>query len=532
MKFCQFLFLLFSLSAAAQEMSSPLNMPLFLSGNFGELRSNHFHSGIDFKTQGTTGWPVIAVMEGYVSRVSVSPYGYGRALYISHPNGLTSVYGHLERFSSKIEAAVRDSQYRRETFTVDLQFSPTDFSVQRGETVAVSGNTGSSGGPHLHFEFRKTDSEMPIDPLPFFLSRVKDTTPPELREIKLFPLEGRGTAAGDTAWGLVGVGVKAYDRMNGTGNIYGVREIILKLDGHEIFHSVLDEFSFDETRYLNSFIDWNEWQQNRSFFMKSFIESGNRLRVYLSNSDGVVNFCDERAYNFEYTLRDAAGNSTVKHFTVEGQKMNIPQPPASAAIYYCNTDNYISTDGMALTIPKGNLYTDIRLQPSVSEGLLPFAPIYSVGAVAPLHGYCRLALKIANDMFADKSKYGIVAVSGGKMSWIGGKYSSGSIVADIRETGDFTVAVDSVAPTVEEPKQKRQSASRLSFRIEDDLSGIASWRATLDGRFVLFEYDPKRRLIFCDFDGARMKRGVQTLHLEVCDSAGNKRVVEKKISIP
>ncbi|MCC8147214.1 MAG: M23 family metallopeptidase, partial [Bacteroidales bacterium] len=275
-KLLPFLFsICFFISAThAQDLVPPLDIPLYLSGNFGELRANHFHSGIDFKTQGVTGLPVKSVKEGYISRISVSPYGYGNALYIDHPDGTTSVYAHLDRFTPDIESVVRDSQYVKETFAVNLFFSPDQLSIAKGEKIAYSGNTGSSGGPHVHFEIRETQTEMPLDPLPFYKDKIKDTRPPEIRGLMIFPQFNKGVVNGNTnnqeveliknssgqmivkdkitAWGEIGVGIKAYDRMNETSNIYGVNEIILKVDGEEVYHSIMDKFSFDKTRYLNT----------------------------------------------------------------------------------------------------------------------------------------------------------------------------------------------------------------------------------------------------------------------------------------
>jgi hypothetical protein len=180
----------------AQEIVAPLDIPLFLSGNFGELRNDHFHSGLDFKTQGGTGFPVKSVKGGFISRISVSPYGFGRAVYIDHPDGTTSVYGHLERFNQKIESAVADSQYVKESFAVNLFFSALEFPVKQGEVVAYSGNSGSSGGPHLHFELRNTKSEKTFDPLPYLKNKLKDSRPPEIRSLIFVPQPGKGSVNG------------------------------------------------------------------------------------------------------------------------------------------------------------------------------------------------------------------------------------------------------------------------------------------------------------------------------------------------
>lgn len=540
------LLLFFADRGRAQEaIVAPMDIPLLLSGNFGELRSNHFHSGIDFKTQGREGIAVKAVKAGYISRINVSPYGYGRALYIDHPDGTTSVYGHLSRFAPEIESAVRDSQYTKETFPLTLYYK-REIPVAQGEIIAYSGNSGSSGGPHLHFEIRNTYSENPIDPLRFYRDKITDTTPPELRSIRLFPQAGKGIVNGSTenrtvaltpdkagkrlpaealyAWGEIGLGIKAYDRMNNTSNIYGVKEIVLKVDGEVIFQSIMNEFSFAETRYLNSFTDWEERRNNNSFHIKSFIDPGNRLSIYQIPKSGIFHISEERPYLCEYILKDFHGNSSRLAFEITGKRSEIPQnvEPAGTVLFRWNRDNSLLEKGVRLEIPRGNLYTDIGLEVDTLPRIRPYAPLYRIGKPIPLHSPCTLELDIPDDSCPDKSRYGIISVSGKKTSWLGGKYREGKITGKIRELGTFSVATDTLPPVIA-PKNpgKWGETRRLSFRITDNLSGIAGWRGTLDGRFVLFEYDAKSNTLFCNFDPQRMQRGKSRLKLTVQDSAGN-----------
>ncbi|MDE7091982.1 MAG: M23 family metallopeptidase, partial [Muribaculaceae bacterium] len=238
-----FIFLSPILTLSAQKghpsVGRPLDIPAVFAGNFGELRPNHFHSGLDFKTQGRTGLPIRAIDDGYVSRCLVSPWGFGRAIYIVHPEtGLTSVYGHLESFASKIDDIVRDAQYQNETFSIDLDFEPNEIPVKRGEIIALSGNAGSSGGPHLHMDIRDTATGDALDPMEFYRQYVNDNVAPEVRQIGLYPVPDKGVVDGSangkalvpaefskgfTAWGKVTPGINAYDRMSGTSNIYGVK---------------------------------------------------------------------------------------------------------------------------------------------------------------------------------------------------------------------------------------------------------------------------------------------------------------------
>jgi len=540
-------------SVHAQEIVSPLDIPLYMSGNFGELRSDHFHSGLDFKTQGVTGHVVKAVKEGYISRISVSPYGFGRAIYIDHPDGTSSVYGHLDRFVREIESAITDSQYVKESFTVNLSFSDMEFPVKQGEIIAYSGNTGGSGGPHLHFELRNTKTEKPFDPLPFYKNQVKDSRPPEIRSLLFVPQPGKGIINGSAdkqiidivkdnngkyvlsrpvkAWGTIGIGIKAYDRMDGTTNIYGVKEIILRINNLLIYHSIIDEFSFDETRYLNSFIDWEEWKMRQSFFIKSYVEPGNNLGVYLSNQSGFIFIQETKTYNCEYILKDAYGNTSSFAFTIIGEEYLIPQEKNDGLLFSYYLHNEYNENGISLEVPVGSLYTDVYINPdTINPNKVlnpvkvnaPFAPVYTFGKRIPLHRSCPLTLTITNDSYPDKSKYGVVSVNNDRISWLGGEYESQKLKVRIRELGQFTVAVDTIPPVIIPINRKRWTENKcISFKISDDLSGIASYKGTLDGQFALFEYDAKINSLFCKFDSKRMKRGKQTLTLVVRDGVKN-----------
>ncbi|MCL1933855.1 MAG: M23 family metallopeptidase [Candidatus Azobacteroides sp.] len=539
------LFICFSGRICAQEMVAPLDIPLYLSGNFGELRNDHFHSGLDIKTQGITGFPVKAVKAGFISRISVSPFGFGRAVYINHPDGTTSVYGHLDHFTPKIESLVRDSQYVKESFSVNLSFSAAELPVQQGEIVAYSGNTGGSGGPHLHFELRNTRTEKAFDPLPFFKNQLKDSRSPEIRGLLFIPQPGKGIVNGSVnkqtinvvkdkngkyvlskpvkAWGTIGIGIKAYDRMDATENIYGVKEIRLRVNNLLIYHSVMNEFSFAGTRYINSFIDWEEWKKRQSFFMKSFIDPGNNLGIYLSNQSGLISIQESKAYICEYTLQDAYGNTSAFTFTVTGEKSLIPEEKKDGILFSYNRNNEYKGKGIELSIPTGNLYTDIYLKPDTGRSNYSvFAPLYSFGERIPLHNYCPLTLTLTNDSYPDKSKYGVALVVDNRKVWLGGEYESRKLKVRIRELGRFTVVVDTLPPVIVPVTPAKWTINkRISFKVSDDLSGIDFYQGKLNGNFVLFEYDPKTRSLFCNYDAKRMKKGKQTLTLTVRDGVKN-----------
>ncbi|GHT55687.1 peptidase M23 [Bacteroidia bacterium] len=536
---------------------SPLDIPLFLSGNFGELRNNHFHAGTDFKTQGGIGQPVKAVQEGYVSRIGVSPYGYGNVLYLAHPDGTASVYGHLDKFVPRIEALVRDSQYRRESFAVNLLLSPHDLPVTKGERIGLSGNTGGSGGPHLHFELRDSTTEVTFDPLPYLKKYISDTRAPEISGIRLFPQPGKGIANGSTrpltvslnrnkagqqsvgtitAWGVIGVGVKAYDYMNLTHNIYGVKDITLKVDGKEAYHAVMDRFSFANSRALNSYVDWAEWIDHKHFFMKSYVEPGNLLGVNRLSENGLLDINEERTYRLEYILKDAYGNTTHLNFTIVGKQTAIPAANTSGEFFAHNIANVYKRNGISLLIPHGNLYTDIYFEVDTSTGLSScFSPVYTLRERVPLHDYSPLTLTITDDVYPDKSKYGVVQISPkGAKSWLGGSYNfGGTITTKIRELSSFAVMLDTVPPTIQLLEQKTKKGTRrdhIAFKITDDLSGIKSYRGTVDGHWVLFEYDAKRNYLYYKHDATRFGKQQEIAGQARNDSA-TKEIVRPQLKL-
>ncbi len=542
----------------AQEVSHPsfrvpFDFPLYLSGNFGELRPNHFHGGLDFKTQGVEGKPVHCIEEGYVSRISVAPGGYGNALYVTHPNGYTSVYGHLKEFAPAIAEYVEEEQYARETFEVNLFPEASRFPVKKGEVIALSGNTGSSGGPHLHMEVRITETNEPIDPLPFYLSDIRDTRVPKAYSVMFYPQAGKGVVDGSTkkhavtlvnrsgesvlsrpvsAWGEIGLGIRAYDYMNETSNMYGVYSVTLFVDSTEVFNSTVDRFLFDENRAINGWTDFDEYKRSRSWYMKSYLPEGNRLRMLRGGGNrGIVRIDEERDYQFLYLLKDAYGNTSRYRFTVRGKRQEIP-PHASQGKYLLCWDqaNVIQEPGMELAVPKGMLYENVEVATKIFCDSEAVAFVYQLhDTPVPLHTFCPLSIGIRNEPVADTTKYYVASVWGNALHYVGGTYENGWMKAPIRELATYTVAVDTVPPQVQ-PLNRRmwERSKEIAFRLSDKHTGIRSYKGKIDGKFVLFTYNLKRRLA-CRLKEARIESGKHhTLELEVTDFCGNVTVVKDR----
>lgn len=531
--------------AEAQQLRKPMDIPVLLSGNFGELRSNHFHSGIDFKTQGVEGKPIHSVQDGYVSRISVSPWGYGNGLYITHPDGTTTVYGHLQKFSQKITAYLKEKQYEQESFNVNLSLAPDELPVKEGELVALSGNTGSSGGPHLHFEVRDTETEEPMDPIEYYKDLIKDTQAPKIQGIMVYSMPGKGVVNGSRrklelkpvtakngkqtltgkieAWGEIGLAVKGYDYMDNTSNIYGIKDITLTADSQVIFHSNLDRFAFDETRYLNSFTDFEEWKEHRSFYIKSFVDPGNRLRFIESLNRGILTIDEPRTYHLTYKLADAFGNTTQLSIRIEGKEQPIPEiDTENAELFHWWSDNRFGAKGIRLTIPKGNLYDDLYFRYSVKEdsAALGATHILHNKSVA-FHKSAKLSLRLQTDTLDNKQQYGIVRLQNGRRSWTGGVYRNGWVDADIKEMGSYTLGQDLVPPTITPLNPATWvSQQAITLRLSDNLSGVQTYRGEIDGQYVLFEMNSKSVITY-HFDKERLARGKHTLKLIVTDACGN-----------
>ena len=532
-------------TAEAQQLRKPMDIPVLLSGNFGELRSNHFHSGIDFKTQGVEGKPIHSVQDGYVSRISVSPWGYGNGLYITHPDGTTTVYGHLQKFSQKITAYLKEKQYEQESFNVNLSLTPDELPVKEGELVALSGNTGSSSGPHLHFEVRDTETEEPMDPIEYYKDLIKDTQAPKIQGVMVYSMPGKGVVNGSRrklelkpvtakngkqtltgkieAWGEIGLAVKGYDYMDNTSNIYGIKDITLTADSQVIFHSNLDRFAFDESRYLNSFTDFEEWKEHRSFYIKSFVDPGNRLRFIESLNRGILTIDEPRTYHLTYQLADAFGNTTQLSIRIEGKEQPIPEiDTENTELFHWWSDNRFGAKGVRLTIPKGNLYDDLYFHYSVKEDSAALGATHILhNKPVAFHKSAKLSLRLQTDTLENKQQYGIVRLQNGRRSWTGGVYRNGWVDADIKEMGSYTLGQDLVPPTIT-PLNPATWVSKqaIALRLSDNLSGVQTYRGEIDGQYVLFEMNSKSVITY-HFDKERLARGKHTLKLVVTDACGN-----------
>jgi murein DD-endopeptidase MepM/ murein hydrolase activator NlpD len=510
---------------------SPLDIPIVLSGNFGEIRSNHIHSGIDIKTEHRTGLPVYAMSDGYISRIRVTA-GSGYMLDIAYStHGISSTYRHLEGFTSDIMAITRQIQYKKQSWEIDYTLPPNKFPVVEGQQVGWSGNMGFSAGPHLHLDMYRTASKEYFDPLPILSSYVKDTRKPLAEQLQIFPVEGEGVVNGTSrphifafgnainAWGKIGIAIKAHDYMDGTWYGMGLRFLTLLQDGVKIFSSDVQQFSPAETRMVNSWAHYG--------YLKSFIDPGNTLRMLRAyNGDrGLVTINEERDYHFEYILKDIFGNSSTYHFVIHGKQQTIPPvKPRSSYTIAWNKTNYISVPGMILIIPTGMLCENTSLNFKIIPTNAGVSYKYQLNStVIPLNGPAELKIKLRANPTNDIRKYYIAKVIGRSLQTTGNcSYDNGYIVTKIKDLQTYTVAIDKIPPHIMPVNQRSWNRGKLIFSIYDGQSGIKHYHGYIDGQFAIFDRTVKNTLVKCDIDPARVQRGkIHTATMIVEDLCGN-----------
>ena len=517
----------------------PMDISQRLTASFCELRANHFHSGIDISTVGQQNIPVKAVADGYVSRIKISAYGYGHAIYLTHNDGHTTVYGHLNGFNDKIEAVLRAYQYEHETFECDITFDSSRLKVRQGEVIAYSGNTGGSGGPHLHFEVRDTKSEKALNPLAF-LPSVNDNTPPRFLGLKVYTLVGEGDrqvvasskffvsdeVEGKTLRvmpGMTAVGVCCNDYFTIDGRPCGVTEVQLHKDGKEIFSCHHTAVDFDMTRYINAHIDYAEWFEKKRFVQRSYVLPGNQLKkVYKGDGRFMLNEGDTVALT--YKLRDYAGNVKRVDFKLVGSNVRkIAYVKRLDAIEW-NRTVVFDTLGCSILIPQGALYEDSPVDISRNQdgGLRVGNPDL------PLHKGMTISMSLPKEK---RFEHGVCIVNvdnKGAFSYLASTVKDTIVTAKSMTLGNFQIAVDSIAPKVWS-KNKRNNLEDQHFvmiGISDDLSGIKDYRVTIDGKWQLFKYDYKQKMLKSNVGSMKIEKGPHKLKAVVGDECGNKRVWE------
>lgn len=537
---------------------SPLDIPLLLSGNFGELRNNHFHSGLDIKTQGVEGQKVYAIADGFISRIKISPIGYGKIIYITHPNGYTSAYAHLQQFKGELAKEVKRYQYANETFEMDYYPPDTLLKVKKGDIVALSGNSGSSGGPHLHFEIRETISEYAVNPLLFGFD-IKDDVKPVIKSISVFPLNdtsyvnNRSTTQefgiigsnGNyqlsnntiiTAFGQIGVGINTYDQQSGASNQNGVYSIMLFDNNELIYKSELSKFSFDHSRALNSMLDYDIYLCKKTRFQRSCVAPNNPLTIFKEQKNhGTITMANNETRTINYMVSDINKNTALLSFNILGKKpeaITITTIKAKVdTILKYGDDNILDKHNIMVSFPKGVLYDDLHLQyqekPALKNSLSPVYQIHN--GYTPIHDFIEVSIKTGRITEDQRKKAVVVNIDqNGAISSKGGEWRNNYLTAKSKILGGFTIMLDTVAPIVNPinifANKTMTGNSSIICTISDNLSGIKTYRGEIDGKWILMDFDGKSAKLTHIFDN--LPTGNHTFKLEVTDFVDNKTVLE------
>ncbi len=525
-----------------------MDIPLILSGTFGELRSNHFHSGIDIKTQQRQGLPVFSIGEGTVTRIKISHWGYGKVLYISHPNGYTSVYAHLQKFGPKIEKYVKDLQYKKQEYELEVFPEFGVLPVTKGDTIAYSGNTGGSSGPHLHFEIRNALDEKPTNPLLYGME-VRDATNPVISGLYAYPLsdnaqvnqngkrteirfkrqtDGSFLADSVVASGRIGFGIKTYDRQDMAANKNGVYQIVQKVDGKTYTDLDFDTFSFGETRYINTLIDYPYYARYQDRIQTCFRMPGNELSLYNTLfNEGAIDVEHGSDYEVEMVISDLAGNQTLLRIPVVGNALPVLEedtPEKTPYFVFAGKPASFKLEGAQVYFPANSFYQDTYLN---LESDTTFIRIHE--PTIPVHRNFTLTFDVSHLPESGRERYYIARLDESDRPQFQKTFRRGdTFTARSRGLGRYTLALDTVPPVVRpknfKAKQWLTNYRYLSLKISDDLSGISSYSATLNGRWILMEYEPKTRTLTYNFDDQILGQQQCNLEVEVTDNVGNTEV--------
>ncbi len=522
-----------------------MDIPLILSGNFAELRGSHFHAGLDLKTKGRQGFAVKSILAGSIRRIRVSVSGYGKALYIDHDDGTTSVYAHLQKFSPRVEKIIKEKQYQKERFLIQSYFKLNELNVKQGEIIGYSGNTGGSLGPHLHFELRNTKAQTPLNPLRLDFN-IKDTQRPIIQDLYWYNLNGLKQkekinlvqkndstfiTANLSLSGKIGLGIRMFDRQDFSYNKNGVYKVTLRLNGKKMIQYTMDHISFDDGNYISTLIDYATYVNKGIRIQKLFRDLPYGFSFLpIEAANGILDLEVGRSYELKIILEDYHGNKTFVESYIEGREQivnkNSKPKKNNDNIVIPKLDYLFEFEGKELYLPKNTFFEAIDFKVrAIKDSIIidsyeyalqnPFTIEFDIPKIDSLRinpwGIARLDKK-------------------GKPKYVYSKLVEGKLITKGGTSGTYVLIQDTLAPVITplnfKSKQWLSNYSLLKLKVEDDFSGVKKYKGTINGKWILLEHEPKNKTLIYNFDDLEFKRAQLDFKLEVEDQQGNQSFYE------
>lgn len=525
---------------------NPLNIPIQLAANFGELRTDHFHMGLDIRTQSRENLPVFAAADGYISRIKIEKLGYGKAIYITHPNGYTTVYAHLNSFYDTLDRYVKSKQYKDEQWEQDFDLPSGLFTVSKGQFIANSGNTGGSAGPHLHFEIRDTKTENNLNPLLFGLDvpdnispviyslfwydrrySIYNVQPQQISLLKKYNSYATKDNVVKIGSPIITLGLRIEDLNNGSSFRYGVYHATLYIDDSLLFEFKLNNFSYNDSRYVNASMDYKRWIQYNQGIQYLSILPGNQLNIFAPlKNDGKIVLNDALTHKIKIEISDEQKNTSTVNFSIQydsALQKNYALP-ANATICDANEDNNITTANAQIYFDKHAFYDALPLTvyETSSTNIKQVSSTIHVGDYTiPVHDSFNISIKTNNINNSLKDKVVMQLMSGNSTSVLKGLWKDDWMQGSFDELGDVRLLIDTIAPAITTNWGNNsvfKNQANIIIKCKDDVSKIAGFTATLDGGWLMFAR--KNDYYIYTFD-EHCKTGSHTLTITATDVAGN-----------